>query len=56
MVCQTLRREFGSYEYLGIVMGVFAVFFVVCARINTRHPDRLKTSVYTRVWCLGFRV
>ena len=26
VVCQTLRREFGSYEYLGIVMGVFAVF------------------------------
>ncbi len=27
VVCQTLRRAFGCYEYLGIVMGVFAVFF-----------------------------
>ena len=26
---QTLGREFGSYGYLGIVMGVFAVFCVL---------------------------
>ncbi len=46
VVWQTLRREFGSYGYLGIVMGVFAVFCCLC---TNKYKTPVTLNIYTRI-------